>query len=360
MSHELTIRMNGAAEMAFVGETPWHKLGQQLVEGASIEEWIKAAGMDWKIQRAKVRYAVAHGASADAYRSIDDQHVLLRSDTKDALGIVSDAYKIVQPAAVLEFFRNLVEGHGYKLHTAGTLFGGRKFWALAKVAEGAVVGSDKIGAYVLLSSSCDGSSASEGRFTAIRVVCNNTFTMATSGNAAKAKISHRSHFNVAQMQERMGLVQASFSDYLNDARSLAAKRISDRDAAALVRKLLRPQEVAAEEAKQAIAIAATQGSADFARLIAGTAKVSTELQAGDDAKTRAPKGEAEILALFRGHGRGAQMAGSAGTAWGLLNAVTEFVDHKAQAKTVDHRVDRAFFGTGDELKTRAMDLMKAI
>ena len=37
MSHELTTRTNGRTEMAFVGETPWHGLGQRLEEGASIE-----------------------------------------------------------------------------------------------------------------------------------------------------------------------------------------------------------------------------------------------------------------------------------------------------------------------------------
>jgi phage/plasmid-like protein (TIGR03299 family) len=356
MSHELTIRMSGAAEMAFVGETPWHKLGQQLQPGASIEEWIKAAGMDWKIQRSKIRYATAHGMTPDAFQTFDDQHVLFRSDSKAPLGLVSDGYKIVQPAQVLEFFRDLVAGEGYSLHTAGTLFGGRKFWALAKVGEGAVVGNDRIGAYVLLSSSCDGSSASEGRFTAIRVVCNNTFTMATAGNAAKARVTHRSSFDVRTMQERMGLVQSAFADYLADARALTTKRISDRDAATFVRTLLRPEEVAAQ-AKAAQVIATAQGSDDFARLI-GAPKA--ELAVGDDAKVRAPKGEAEILSLFRGHGHGAQLAGAMGTAWGLVNAVTEYVDHKAQAKTVDHRVDRAFFGSGDELKTRAMEMAKAL
>ena len=30
MAHQITIRENGYAEMAFVGDTPWHGLGQQL------------------------------------------------------------------------------------------------------------------------------------------------------------------------------------------------------------------------------------------------------------------------------------------------------------------------------------------
>jgi phage/plasmid-like protein (TIGR03299 family) len=143
------------AEMAYVGEKAWHGLGQQVAEGATIEQMQTAAGMDWKICRSRVRY----GAD-DAPRIIEDKHVLFRNDTKAALGIVSDNYKIVQPAQVLEFFRDLTESNGFKLNTAGTLFDGRRFWALASVGEEAVImGQDRVGGYLLLSTSCDGSLA---------------------------------------------------------------------------------------------------------------------------------------------------------------------------------------------------------
>ena len=46
MAHELTQREDGFVEMAFVGETPWHGLGQSIAQDASIEEWQKSAGMD--------------------------------------------------------------------------------------------------------------------------------------------------------------------------------------------------------------------------------------------------------------------------------------------------------------------------
>ena len=59
MAHELTIRNDGYAEMAFVGETPWHGLGQELEAGAGMEQWRKAAGMDWTIESAPVQYVTS-------------------------------------------------------------------------------------------------------------------------------------------------------------------------------------------------------------------------------------------------------------------------------------------------------------
>lgn len=321
MSHELTTRTTGKTEMAFVGETPWHGLGQQLTEGAPIEQWVVAAGMDWRVQRSKVRYH--HGTGPTDFSTWDDQHVLFRSDSKAPLGLVSDGYKVVQPRQVLEFFRDLTENAGYHLHTAGTLFGGRKFWALAKVDEAFVTGADKVGGYLLLSTSCDGSMATECRETTVRVVCNNTLSMARGVKNGVIKVGHRTAFSADAVKARMLNSADNFQNFMVLARELSAKRVTNAMAEEFVRKLLRPAE--------------------------------TQLDR-ETSDIRAPKGEAEILSLFRGNAMGGTLLGTAGTAWGLVNSVTEYVDHRQSAKSVDHRLDRAFFGSGDELKTRAFEL----
>ena len=48
MSHEITT-VNGTTSIAYLGETPWHKLGQQMEPGQSIETWAINAGMDFNI-----------------------------------------------------------------------------------------------------------------------------------------------------------------------------------------------------------------------------------------------------------------------------------------------------------------------
>ena len=73
MSHEITMT-NGAAEMAYVGATPWHGLGNELAAGASIEEWQVAAGMAWKIKRSFVRYATSLDATPETLMKMDDKH----------------------------------------------------------------------------------------------------------------------------------------------------------------------------------------------------------------------------------------------------------------------------------------------
>jgi phage/plasmid-like protein (TIGR03299 family) len=62
-----------------------------------------------------------------------------------------------------------------------------------------------------------------------------------------------------------------------------------------------------------------------------------------------------IEELFNGSGRGAELAAAKGTAWGLMNAVTEFVDHERRAKSQEYRLDSAWFGPGAAIKQRALD-----
>jgi len=347
MAHELTLRVDGKTEMAWIGDTPWHGLGQQLQTGASIEEFQVAAGMDWSINRAPVQYSAGRGASRELC-TMEGQTVLHRSDTRAALGVVSDDYQIVQPSEVLEFFRDISDQGAAQLHTAGTMFGGRRFWALAKIAEGAVARWDKIGGFLLMATSADGTVATTVMPTTVRVVCNNTLTMALGGNPARAvRVSHRQRFDSRAVKEVLKLAPEMFESTLEAANLLASRKVSDAEARDFVQLLLAGGQAAAA----ADQVAASEGDGTLASLLA--APYVPKLDTSDERK-RAHPGEDVILSLFSGNGRGSNLPGSSGTAWGLVNAVTEYVDHGARAKSTDHRLDRAWFGTGAELKSDAL------
>ena len=89
--------------MAYVGDTPWHGLGNRLTEKQSIDVWAHEAGMDWKINETPVRFSAQHWSGGEMLNSFADQKVLYRLDTLDALSVVSKRYKVVQPMDILEF-----------------------------------------------------------------------------------------------------------------------------------------------------------------------------------------------------------------------------------------------------------------
>ena len=320
MAHAITQRANGFAEIAYVGEKPWHGLGQELEAGAPIERWLAAAGMDWSVQRSKVRYATGRDGAAVA--EWPDYHVLMRSDTKVPLGMVSDGFKVVQPRDVLEFFRDLVEAAGFRLITAGTLHGGRKFWAQADIrAEDRIVGNDLVKGRLMLATACDGTMHSIAKDVAERVVCANTMRIALGeSGSSEVRVSHRSTFDAAAVKKQLGVAVTSFEHFVTDARKLAARRVTGVEAN--------------------IFAAATVGYDE------------TEIRDGKYADDKAFR---KIMTLFQGEGRGANLPGTRGTAWGLVNAVTEYVDHHARARTDSNRIDSAWFGRGDDMKGNAME-----
>ena len=312
----VTVRKNGFAEFAYVGAKAWHGLGNELKAGASIEEWVQMAGMDYRVQRSKIRYV--SGTGPDAVHVMDDTHVLFRSDTKGALGVVSDSYKVVQPKEVLEFFRDLLP-EGFTLNTAGTLFDGKQCWALAHIGEEAVViGKDGIRGFLLLSTSFDGSRKTTAKFVCERVVCNNTLSIALGEKGDQVKVSHRSEFDPKKVKEKLGVAQGAFREFVLQARTLAKTKI---DRAAAEKFMI--------------------------ELLEDTKTIFSE----DPTKAKPFIG---IRDRFRGQGMGANAVGAEDTLWGLVNAVTEYVDHGARAKTDSHRLSSAWFGRGDDLKTAAL------
>lgn len=197
--------MHLVQSMAYVGQQPWHGLGNQLAPKQPLEAWARAAGMDWRIESSEVRFVSGNG-TLGAIHAYPEQRVLYRSDTKMPLSVVSSRYQIVQPAEILEFYRDLTEVGGFELETAGVLKEGRKFWALAKTGQtGTLKGKDVVNGYLLLASACDGTLATTASFVGVRVVCNNTLQIALRDGTGVVKVPHRSQFDAQAVKRQLGI-----------------------------------------------------------------------------------------------------------------------------------------------------------
>jgi hypothetical protein len=70
------------------------------------------------------------------------------------------------------------------------------------------------------------------------------------------------------------------------------------------------------------------------------------------------RGFKRVMELFDGAGMGASNHGVYGTKWGLLNAVTQYIDHE-RGHNVDNRMNNAWFGQGNRIKAHAEELLLA-
>lgn len=310
--------------MAYVGEAPWHGLGNNLTPDLPLSIWAEQSGLSFQILETPVRYMAESIGQLGSIMSFPEQKVLYRSDTKAPLSVVSNRFQVVQPSEVLEFYRDLTEVSGFTLETAGVLKAGRKVWALARTGQTAALkDKDVLNGYLLLATACDGTMATTAQFTSIRVVCNNTLAIALSGvgslgEAGTVKVPHRTVFDAQSVKRQLGVSVSSWDSFLYRMKTLSERKVKSHEAMSYFLRVFADPDTSPTALTNERAIGCVQS-------------------------------------LFDGQGRGAELSSSKGTSWGLLNAVTEFVDHHRRARTQDYRLDSAWFGQGAAIKRRALD-----
>ena len=326
MSANITVRRGKGVEMAAVeGVKVWWEGMNGLkpnrmtpAEARQLEVVRVRAGMDWDVGRVPAQYTIP----GEGLRDWPERHILYRKDNGLPLGEVSNRYKIHQPRQILGFFNDILKLGNARMETAGTLHGGRKFWAMARIADAAdaLCKGDEVRAYLLATTSVDGSGPTTVTETTTCVVCSNTLQMALNGKGERIRIPHSTEFSadvMKQVQDRLATTAKTFGAFMSAGKALAKIRVTEEAAARFVEDLLRERKVIAAE---------------------------------DPAKS---KGYVKILELFNGGQMGADLKSRKGTAWGLVNAVTEWVDHN-EKRTGSAAVETAWFGWGDALKSAAL------
>ncbi|MCU4369596.1 DUF932 domain-containing protein [Acinetobacter courvalinii] len=342
MAHQLE-------QMAYVGQTPWHGLGNQLTHNQPIEVWAQQAGMDWRIESSNVSYMAQNHRGQSIIMPYEEQRVLYRSDTHAPLSVVSQRFQEVQPMEILEFYRDLTEQSGFELETAGVLKGGKKLWALAKTGQStALKGKDVSNGYILLATACDGTLATTAQFTSIRVVCNNTLAIALKGQQSSAgvlKVPHSTRFDAEKVKQQLGISVRAWDEHMYEMKQLSQRKVTQQEAVAYFDAVFNNTSLSI--AKQ---------DENIIQFYRNAAMLNQANSSRSDNKTE-PNGRAmsKVMTMFNGHGRGAELSSAKDTVYGLLCSITEFIDHERRAMSTDYRLDSAWFGAGAAIKQRGLE-----
>jgi phage/plasmid-like protein (TIGR03299 family) len=313
MSHEVEM-VEGVAQMAYAGETPWHGLGTKVAPDLSPIQIMNKAGLDWTVE--KETMTTASGAE------ILGKKALVRSADNKVLDVVGDNWNPVQNEQAFEFFSEYTLAGDMEMHTAGSLKGGQMVWALAKVKESFdILGGDQVDSYLLFSNPHKYGKAIDVRFTPIRVVCNNTLSMSLGQNVANSvTMNHRNEFNPDMVKEQMGIASEKFAKYKEMATFLSTKKFS-MDALVQYYNEVFPRTYQGKKDVQV---------KTFADLSSNGQKAYSYLETQPGAHF----GE--------------------GSWWQALNSVTYLTDHKMGRET-DSRLTSAWFGANQSRKIRAVE-----
>lgn len=317
MTHEIET-------MYSVKEKPWHyeltkDVTKLIQEAPTSADALHLAGLDWIVEPKPV-YVENNGIFGTAMEAIPGYVANTRNVDGQVLGIVTDAYKIVQNTDAFQFTDNLV-GVDVRYETAGSLANGKRVWLLAKLPDTEIVG-DKVERFLVFTNTFDGSGAVRVACTPIRVVCQNTLNYALHTAKRSWSVRHTAniHNRIAEAQEALQL-ENRYIDALNrNANALARQHLSDYQLDSLVEQLF---------------------------------------PIADDAKPLIVKRNMERIELFRSALNADDLANFKGTAWGFVNAAADMADHaqpiRMTASSRENRLKDIF--NGHPLLDKAYELV---
>ncbi len=326
-------------QMFYYGEQPWHELGRKLDHPANAEEALAAGCLDWEVDMVPIAPA------SEPNSEIPQRMAVVRKDRQPGeagrvIGVVHPGFVPLQNREGVELFDSLLGKSERLYHTGGYLKNGEVVWLLARLpTEIRLNGEDVIEPYLLFTNSHDGSLAIDIRLTTIRVVCNNTLTLALSKKQAANKVFRRSHSRSYDVLKADAEAFYTFSlkqceETQTQFARLASKSCDDDAFGRFLMKLM----------------------PDLTKPLTAASNVKA-LQAWET-RMQNLRAARERIECIRHEGipeRG--IPPDEKNWWGALNAVTGWVDHVQE--TENDRYAHILFGGGDTLKSRALPLAMA-
>jgi len=329
MAHNLAQTRNGQYMTAWAGDTPWHGLGTQAEALMTATEALKLGNLDWTVEKRPLYNRTELGEVEVVENTFgvfrkqineDGSHSWIALNRGTAVGRV---WKPFQNIEAMDFLDELVQTQEAKIEVVGALGKGEKVWVLAKLPDSILInGVDKIDQYILIVNSHDGSGSLKIFLTPIRVVCNNTLTMALQGRKGGYNIRHtgKLHDRLEQAREVLGLVNTDFMAWGEMAQSLVEVKLT-------------------EDEMESYFIDA----------------LNLTFNDEGDLTTRSSNMLKTVKGLLGNEKN--TLNGMEGTAWAAYNALTEAVDHNftrlANGKVSSKRMESALFGTYSRTKQKA-------
>ncbi|ABD58210.1 hypothetical protein PBI_COOPER_93 [Mycobacterium phage Cooper] len=300
----------------------WHKLGTPVGHLMTTDEALDAAHMrGWDVRKVPLTAEVPDQSGEEGATLslvVPDRHVVVRTNPvnggTEALGVVGNRWTPFQNEQTTALLSQIVDEGGAHIETIGALRGGRDTFVTMKMPAhmefvSPVTGlKDITDLYISILNNHTGEDALRAIISPVRIVCANTQRMAE--NAARSCVSLRHtgepDKRLAEVRQLLGLTFAYRDTFVEQCELL-------------IKREMNPVQVL-----------------EVLEDIWNVPGASTEKQA-ESRKLRA----AEVVDLYR---TADTVAPFRGTAFGVYNAVTEYLDHHrpvAGAEGEDAAIRRA-------------------
>ena len=316
--------------MFSVRETPWHREGLVLADyPGSWEAARELAGLAWDPVAEPVYALTGMDEQGPVYAQLDGWKRIARSDTGTTLSVNRDSYALIDHGEMGEIVEAVLELPHVRWETAGSLDEGRAVWCLALLDEPVTLpGDDTVTLpYLAITNRHDGTGACTLRATAVRVVCANTF-------------------RAAELEgERTGTTYAF--------RHVAGWRDRVRDAREAITGARREIRRYADLAERLLGIRVSAGQREL--FICEFLPMPSEGLISERVKRNVHEARVSMRGLFDSP----TCTPVANTAYGLVQAAGEYLDHVRVSRSWETRLSRTLLRP-EPLKARALTLARDV
>ena len=221
MSHE----MYTDDSAMYYKESAWHGLGTVVENAHDPRQALKKAGLDWTVEQTNALTCHLPDGT-DILRS--DHRANVRSDTLKVLGWVGTRYQPLQNSELAEIAYSL-NGSDSVVESCGSLFnGGQVYFLIRGDSFDAGGRADQVERYMLLTNGHDGKLRATAKPTSIRVVCNNTLSMALSQKGQTYSFTHNGDMSIKiqEAKEAMKLFQETGSMFKSAVNLLSNQEVT--------------------------------------------------------------------------------------------------------------------------------------
>ena len=322
MSHGLN-----TSNSRYIGrQAAWHKLGTVTGKFMTADELLADKSFQYVVFKSQLRDGLNRPVDAwGTFRWNFADKLAGNKDAAEFLGVVGEDYTVIQHDEGFKSIDALMQSvDGAHYETAGVLGNGEQVWALADLNLGYQIGDDVHKNFVLFVTGHDGSMAHRYSLCDERVVCRNTLKMALAERGLSASVRHTKNAQnrIIDARAAMAGIQGQVTTLAQRMNFLANRKVT-REAMTSVLDRLFPK------------------SRDDNGDARDTSRRTNIL--------------ADVLRLYESND-GNAFPEQRGTAYNLLNAITNYTDHERSSKE-NGRAESALFGSGDALKGKALEVI---
>lgn len=267
--------------------TLWNGLGIGVSNCNTTMEVMEKAGLDWTVSKVPLVYN----------NKETDYYVIQRDDTGDLLSTAKKTFQPIQNSEAFEFMDNLIpEGVSYE--KVGVSNNGRKIWMLAKMPTTTILG-DKVDPYMVLINGHGGGISLKACMTPVRVACQNTLNLAFKNASRKWVFRHCN--NVKGKIEEAKQTFLSANNYM---------------------------EALNKEIEELATIKVSRQKFDYL--------AKTIFPIADNAMAKTQEKQLMLREQLKTAYEADDLGNLKGTAWGLLNAVSDLTMHKEYKEDTKH------------------------